>query len=715
VASTALLPVDALMDGIDDLPPDTTYAPRQLLVEADSADTLVKLAEAAGYGLVLGRSNGPRGVLVVPEGVDLDDALGTVLQSAGITTASRNAILRGAGRGRGGRTHTNAADHSNLQWHLDQAAIPADRPVSGAIAVLDSGLAYRSSTPCWCNDYTETRAATSLDGLWLVDPWDYFDQDPYPDDAHGHGTHITSTIAASGEVKGAARGAAIIPYRVLDENNVGLEFLLVDALWWAGEMGATVVNMSLSFGPGYVPSAALTDQLLELEEDGVVLVAAAGNNGGMGATWPAASPSVIAVGASCGLGGDSSLHAAPYTQLGSDVDLLAPGGCLDEDANADDHPDGILAESFGPGSPTDLDLFWAQGTSQAAAIVSGAALRLRNDGVPPTAVREVLQASSVGLDDTSVPALDLASLDYATARLYADSPIAPAADHQVALLPWVEGDGHTLTPHAELVVLDGEGAPADGVYVMGHFAGTSESAFSCVTEDGACSVSGPATHAPSGAGGWTVTIGRVGGATHGRAPTAAMLLTPELDATIGAVADSLGALPPIGLELAANSLPGSVHGWSFSSTGSGITTSPFGVVLTDPLLRSLGSADATALNGAGITTSPFSLVGIDLGHNGGVDLLAVSGSGITTSPFGVLLGEHTLPAACLGTATCTTSVLSPATGEVTGSLGGASAAAVVFSGDLASNELAGSSAMLAWADQSMQMAAMSGAFKRLRP
>ena len=488
ISSPAILPPEALLAELADLPDTATYAPRQLLVEAESAEQLVMLAEANGYGVVLGRGGSPMGVLVLPEGADVDVALQVLGNTPGVLAADRNGVVRGAWYGSrdSSREAEETVSYSHLQWHLDDAGFSIPPEWRSTIAVLDSGMAYRTVSRCWCTDYQSFTEAPSLKEVDVDDPWDFVSSDRYPDDEHGHGTHITSLIASEGAVQGAAAGVDIMPYRVLDENNVGLESHLVDALWWATVMRADVVNMSLSFGPDYQPSASLHNQLEATAERGVVMVAAAGNTGGVGASWPAASPHVIGVGSSCMAGDGHSL--ADYSNMGSDVSVLAPGGCLDNDDNEDGHPDGLLAETFAIGQPDRIGLYWAQGTSQAAALVSSAAARLLYRGVDADSVEEVLQSSgwTVKTDD----GLDFASLDYAGAGAYVSSPITPSQGYRVAMLPWVAEESGELVPRVELVVLDESLQPVDGVTVRGHFKGSTSSSFSCTTVDGACDASG---------------------------------------------------------------------------------------------------------------------------------------------------------------------------------------------------------------------------------
>jgi subtilisin family serine protease len=130
----------------------------------------------------------------------------------------------------------------------------------------------------------------------------------------------------------------------------------------AFELGAAVLNLSL-VGP---PNPLLERAMARLEKLGAVAVAAAGNEGTRDARYPAAYPSVIGVGA---VGADG----APFARgnLGPSAEILAPG---------------VEVLSTVPG-----DAFaFGEGTSLAAAHVSGALALLVGSGVEPAAARTAL-------------------------------------------------------------------------------------------------------------------------------------------------------------------------------------------------------------------------------------------------------------------------------------------------------------------------------------
>lgn len=166
------------------------------------------------------------------------------------------------------------------------------------------------------------------------------DGDTLIDEAAGHGTHV------AGIVNLVAPQAEVMPLRVLDSDGRGNVFLVAEAILYAVEHGADVVNLSLG-------TTADSDLLAEMVEDavanGVVLVAAAGNWNSSSEQYPAAEEEVIAV-ASIGPDGTKS----PFSNYGSWVDISAPG------------------ESIYSTFPTDGYAQWS-GTSMATPFIAGQA------------------------------------------------------------------------------------------------------------------------------------------------------------------------------------------------------------------------------------------------------------------------------------------------------------------------------------------------------
>jgi subtilisin len=143
------------------------------------------------------------------------------------------------------------------------------------------------------------------------------------EDFHGHGTHCAGTVAASlnGQgVVGVAPYAYLYPVKVLNSAGSGQWSWLIAGLdWIMDKKGARIASMSL--GGGGAPQA-LGDMCEAAYDDGVLLVAAAGNSGPGDDTvgFPGKYPHVIAVSAV-----DSSDIIANFSSRGPEVEVCAPG------------------------------------------------------------------------------------------------------------------------------------------------------------------------------------------------------------------------------------------------------------------------------------------------------------------------------------------------------------------------------------------------------
>jgi serine protease len=216
----------------------------------------------------------------------------------------------------------------NLPEAWTQAAARGAAGGRGAVvAVLDSGVAYENRG--------RYRRAPDLRHSTFVKPYDFIDDDRHPNDAFGHGTHVAGTIAQTTNngvaTAGIAYNAKIMPLRILDSLGWGDSATIARAIRYAARRGADVINLSLEF-PAQVRAAEIPDVVGALRyarARGAVVVAAAGNEADLTVAYPARVSSVIAVGATTITG-----CQADYSNSGSQLDLMAPGGGPDAD-NAD--------------------------------------------------------------------------------------------------------------------------------------------------------------------------------------------------------------------------------------------------------------------------------------------------------------------------------------------------------------------------------------------
>jgi serine protease len=281
------------------------------------------------------------------------------------------------------------------QWHLAAIGLPdAWKVTTGSdvtVAVLDTGVAYEDD-----RDY---RRAPDLAGTRFAPGWDFIDNDSHPHDEPipgrpSHGTHMTGTIAqTTGNGlggAGVAPGVTIMPIRVLEPNGSGTNENIAAGLRFAADHGADVANLSLGSRES---SPAVAEAVRYAADKGVTVVAAVGEEGGPEATFPAAYPGVIAVGA---VRFDKTL--APYSSYGPRLDLVAPGGQRSSDQNGDGLEDGIIQQSL-QDQKNSFCFCFLEGTSSAAAHVSGVAALVIAAGraTTPAEVREVLLSSAEDL------------------------------------------------------------------------------------------------------------------------------------------------------------------------------------------------------------------------------------------------------------------------------------------------------------------------------
>jgi len=186
------------------------------------------------------------------------------------------------------------------------------------VAVLDTGIAYRSKRPKFVRSPDFGRGQ-------FVPGYDFVDGDRLPLDENGHGTHVAGTIAEKTNngigLTGLAYRAKLMPVRVLDEHARGRADQIARGIRFAVANRADVINMSFNFACGrQVP--AVEEALRIAYRHGVIAVASAGNLGSEGCVaQPATAPHVIGVG-----GTTEGGCLGAYSLSGTAVDVVAPGG-----------------------------------------------------------------------------------------------------------------------------------------------------------------------------------------------------------------------------------------------------------------------------------------------------------------------------------------------------------------------------------------------------
>ena len=152
------------------------------------------------------------------------------------------------------------------------------------VAVLDTGVAYASR-----RGYKRSPDLLNR----FLKGYDFVDDDAYPDDLNGHGTHVASTIAeTTGNafgVTGLAYGARLMPVRVLDRAGTGDSVAISAGIRYAARKGAKVINLSFEFDSsvtrGQIPD--ILDALRYARRKGALVIGASGNFSAHAVAYPA--------------------------------------------------------------------------------------------------------------------------------------------------------------------------------------------------------------------------------------------------------------------------------------------------------------------------------------------------------------------------------------------------------------------------------------------
>src|SRR6185436_8399714 len=160
--------------------------------------------------------------------------------------------------------------------------------------------------------------------------WNFYDNNNDPSPPIGGNPHDTRVAGVAAAASDNAQGVAgvcwtckIMALRVSDGNTGGTTAVVAQAINYATNNGASVINMSFgSYDPGwYGPDTVVEYAVNNAYDSGLTLVGTAGNNGWNVKRYPGALTNVIDVSAT-----DMADARAPYSNYGSWVDVAAPGG-----------------------------------------------------------------------------------------------------------------------------------------------------------------------------------------------------------------------------------------------------------------------------------------------------------------------------------------------------------------------------------------------------
>lgn len=261
-------------------------------------------------------------------------------------------------------------DGSEAPWGIERVNAPkawkSDQGQGVAVAVVDTGI-----------DFSHPDLAANIAGGFNA-----INSSATAQDDHGHGTHVSGTVAAlldGNGVVGVAPRARLYGVKVLDANGSGWISDIIAGIDWAVRQKVDVLNMSLGGPRG---NDSFHDAVKRAVEAGVTVVCAAGNSGkprpGQESTvgYPAAYPEAIAVAALQRSSGSVAETIASFSSRGPEVDFIAPGKAVRSTV-----PGGGYREY--------------SGTSMASPHMAGlAALAVANGAKGPAAVRDVLKAAA---------------------------------------------------------------------------------------------------------------------------------------------------------------------------------------------------------------------------------------------------------------------------------------------------------------------------------
>ncbi|MDX2304488.1 MAG: S8 family serine peptidase [Microscillaceae bacterium] len=235
--------------------------------------------------------------------------------------------------------------------------------------------------------------------------WDFVNWDNNPSDDHGHGTHVAGILGATGNnhigYAGVNWNCKLMICKLLNSNSSGSSSNIAQGIVYAVNQGADVINLSLVTA---FDNPLLKDAIRYAHEQGVVIVAAIGNNGNASTLYPAAYPETIAVGFS-----NSQDKRADFSNFGTHLDVVAPGQYI-----------------FGLQYNSDEAYnFVYSGSSMAAPLVSGLAslLLAQNPELTSEQIRQIIQNTAE--DQVGDPVEDTPGWDtyYGFGRINAQSAL----------------------------------------------------------------------------------------------------------------------------------------------------------------------------------------------------------------------------------------------------------------------------------------------------
>lgn len=282
---------------------------------------------------------------------------------------------------------TNDADiDMELGWDIETGS------ESTIVAILDTGVKLdhpEFKGRIWKNDQEESDSKDSDSNGYIDDlnGWDFAFKDNDPTDDHGHGTNVAGIVGANGDndlgYAGVDWHCKLMICKILNANNFGYYSWWTEAIYYAVNNGAKVINMSVG-GKNF--SRAMEDAVNYAHEKGVTIVACMMNTDSETTYYPAGYDHTIAVGAT----NPNDQRSDPFfwdrnsgSNFGSHIDVVAPGNYI---------------YGLSHQSNTNYDFFWG-GTSQATPLVTGlsALLLAQKPKRTPDDIRHIIRNTAEDL------------------------------------------------------------------------------------------------------------------------------------------------------------------------------------------------------------------------------------------------------------------------------------------------------------------------------
>ncbi|MEZ5058591.1 MAG: S8 family serine peptidase [Saprospiraceae bacterium] len=284
-------------------------------------------------------------------------------------------------------------------WNIQQGSNAV------TLAILDSGLKMdhpEMSGRLWTNPGEIAGNGIDDDNNGFIDDvngWDFVNTDADPTDDQGHGSNVTGIAAATGNngigYAGVDWNCKVMVLKILDSNNSGFLSKWAEAVTYATDNGAHVMNMSVGGSGASTPLKTATDYAYVNNAN---IAACMMNFNNVTTYYPAGFDHTIAVGST----NPDDTRTEPFfwsgtsgSNYGAHIDVTGPGNYIYGLSNT---------------SNTNYNSYWG-GTSQATPLVAGLAslVLAQNPSLNPDDIRQLIEAGAedqVG-DNTDTPGFDI--------------------------------------------------------------------------------------------------------------------------------------------------------------------------------------------------------------------------------------------------------------------------------------------------------------------